>query len=57
MNWFKAITTVVSAIERVVDWNEERNEAKRQKAERVARARKVMAERYRKASNDAGKNK
>jgi uncharacterized membrane protein len=57
MNWFKAITTVVSAIERVVDWNEERNEAKRQKAERVARARQVMAERYRKASNDAGKNK
>jgi uncharacterized membrane protein len=55
MNWFKAITTVVSVIERVVDWNEERNEAKRLKAERVARARMVMAERYRKASNDAGK--
>jgi uncharacterized membrane protein len=57
MNWFKAITTVVTVIERVVDWNDERNEAKRLKAERVARARQVMAERYRKASNDAKSDK
>jgi hypothetical protein len=55
MNWFKAITTAVTVIERVIDWNAERNEAKRLKAERVARSRQVMAERYRKASNDAGK--
>jgi uncharacterized membrane protein len=55
MNWFKAITTVVTVIERVVDWNDERNEDKRQKAKRVRKARQVMAERYRKASNDAGK--
>jgi hypothetical protein len=56
MNWFKAITTAVTVIERVIDWNAERNEAKRLKAERVARSRQVMAERYRKASNDAGKS-
>lgn len=55
MNWFKAITTVLGIVDKVVDWNEERYQAKRQKAERVARARRVMAERYRKASNGAGK--
>jgi hypothetical protein len=55
MNWFKVITTAVTVIERVIDWNDERNEKKREKAERVRVARAVMADRYRKASNDAGK--
>jgi hypothetical protein len=55
MNWFKVITTAVTVIERVIDWNDERNEAKKLKAERVRVAREVMADRYQKASNDAGK--
>jgi hypothetical protein len=55
MNWFKVITTAVTVIEKVIDWNDERNEKKREKAERVRVAREVMADRYRKASNDAGK--
>jgi hypothetical protein len=55
MNWVKVITTAVTVIEKVIDWNEERNERKREKAERVRVARAVMADRYQKASNDAGK--
>jgi hypothetical protein len=58
MNWFKAITTVVTVIERVVDWNDDRLTRKRWKEHQESlkkTARQVMAERYRKASNDAGK--
>lgn len=60
MNWFKAITTVLGIVEKVVDWNDDRLTKKRWKEAQNSlkkEARRVMAERYRKASNDAGKNK
>lgn len=60
MNWFKVTTTVLGLVEKVVDWNDDRLAKKRRKEAQESlkrEARRVMAERYRKASNDAGKNK